>query len=72
MKRILMAILLLVVALPLAGLLTWMLMPIWNWVESSLGIESVGHSGPAGWCYYATLGLILVCGVGIAFWPRKE
>ena len=31
-----------------------LLLPLWRWVEGATGIESIGHSGPAGWCYLAT------------------
>jgi hypothetical protein len=40
-----------VVALPLSAVTTILLFPLWSWVEDSTGIESVGHSGPDGWCY---------------------
>jgi hypothetical protein len=40
-----------VVALPLSAVATIMLFPLWSWIEDSTGIESVGHSGPDGWCY---------------------
>ncbi len=41
-------------ALPPAVVATFILMPLWSWIEASAGIESVGHSGPATWCYVAT------------------
>jgi len=34
--------------------MTLLLMPLWSRIEASAGIESVGHSGPAAWCYVAT------------------
>jgi hypothetical protein len=39
---------------PPAVVLTWLLRPAWDWLESTTGIESLGHSGPADWCYGAT------------------
>jgi hypothetical protein len=33
---------------------TLMLLPLWRWLEAATGIESIGHSGPAAWCYAAT------------------
>jgi uncharacterized membrane protein len=47
-------ILCVLLALPLALILTFMLSPVWNWFEAVSGIESMGHSGPADWCYVAT------------------
>lgn len=41
-------------ALPPAVVATLVLMPLWSRIEVSAGIESVGHSGPATWCYVAT------------------
>lgn len=42
-----------VAALPVALAVTLMLYPVWSWLERTTGIESVGHSGPASWCYLA-------------------
>lgn len=39
--------------LPAGPVLTLLLFPWWSWVEAATGWESVGHSGPAGWCYVA-------------------
>ncbi len=40
--------------LPGTALLTLLLTPLWAWVESRTGIESLGHLGPADWCFVAT------------------
>ena len=50
------------VSMPLAIVLTLLLYPLWSWVESSTGFESVGHSGPAEWCY-VTVFALLIAGV---------
>lgn len=39
--------------LPAGPVLTLLLFPWWSWVEAATGRESLGHSGPAGWCYVA-------------------
>ena len=41
------------VAVPVALAVTLLLYPVWSWLERTTGIESVGHSGPASWCYLA-------------------
>lgn len=41
---------------PLSILLTILLAPLWRWLEGATGIESIGHSGPALWCYGAVFG----------------
>ncbi len=38
-------------AVPLSAIVTVVMFPFWSWVESSFGIESMSHSGPAGWCF---------------------
>ena len=54
---------LLAVCLPLAALLTIVLSPFWWWAESTFGVEALGHSGPAGWCYAAAyFGLVALFG----------
>ncbi len=50
-KSLLLAALLLLVPLPVAFVVTILLYPFWSWIEMSYGIESVGHSGPADWCF---------------------
>ena len=50
-RTILLSVIALVVAAPLSIVVTVVLFPFWSWLESSSGIESVGHSGPADWCY---------------------
>ena len=42
-----------VLTLAAALAVTLLLYPVWSWLERTTGIESVGHSGPAGWCYLA-------------------
>jgi hypothetical protein len=44
--------------MPPAFFLTIFLAPLWSWVESKYGIESIGHSGPADWCFYLIYGIL--------------
>ena len=53
------------VCLPAAFLLTFLLMPLWSWIEATYKIESVGHSGPADWCYWAVYALIAVASLSL-------
>lgn len=39
--------------LPAGPVLTLLLFPWWSWVEAATDWESMGHSGPASWCYVA-------------------
>ena len=40
-----------VLCLPAAILVTFVLSPLWSWIEARFGVESMGHSGPADWCF---------------------
>jgi len=56
-----------VIAAPLSILITILLFPLWSWLEAPTGIEAVGHSGPAEWCYAAVFLIIAMSGALIVF-----
>lgn len=64
------AILLLLLAFPIAVAATFMTNPFWKWFEDTTNIESYGHSGPAEWCYLAmyTLSVVLFT----VLWAKSE
>ena len=51
LRRVAFWVALTLVLAPVAVVLTVLLQPAWDWFESATGIESLGHSGPAEWCY---------------------
>ena len=57
MKRALQTLLwpvaIVVVCFPVSFVFTFLLTPLWSWMEATYGIESIGHSGPADWCFWA-------------------
>lgn len=56
---------LVLLGIPLAFVATLLLHPFWTWFEARTGIESMGHSGPAAWCFVAVyLSMLLACLVG--------
>ena len=57
----------LVISLPIAFLTTILLIPLWSWIEAKYGIESIGHSGPADWCY-ATVYTMFVLLSAVFLW----
>jgi hypothetical protein len=65
------AIAILLVAFPLTFITTFLLLPLWSWIEERYGIESVGHSGPADWCFYVILVLWITIAVVIAWKVRR-
>jgi hypothetical protein len=46
---------------------TVLLVPLWRWIEGDFGIEAIGHSGPAEWCFYLVFAILLAPGL-YAFW----
>lgn len=60
--------LILIVSLPAAVIGTLITFPFWNWFEGVTGIESMGHSGPAEWCFVFVYALC----VGVGFFATKE
>jgi len=58
----------LVLCVPLSAVTTLLLLPLWNALENHWQIESVGHSGPADWCFIVVYALwVAACG-GAAAW----
>jgi hypothetical protein len=43
-----------------ATIFTW---PFWGWFEATTGIESLGHSGPADWCFVVMYALCVAVGL---------
>jgi len=54
-------ILIFLISLPLAIFATIVLLPLWRWLEATFKIESIGHSGPAEWCYWTIYFIIVTC-----------
>ena len=56
-----------VLDVPVTFVLTIMLFPVWSAIERRWGIESVGHSGPAEWCFWAVFGCVVAISLGAYF-----
>ena len=69
-RRAAAAVLALALALPGAAVLTLVSWPLWSRFEARTGIESLGHSGPAGWCFVATY--LAVAGLALAWVLRPR
>ena len=70
-RTLMVSLALLVLCVPLAAVVTIVLLPVWSWLEARFAIESVGHSGPADWCYgvvYAGCVTVIASGV---LWGRR-
>lgn len=71
MKRTIIYVIGLLLALPVAFVVTFLLSPFWNWLEQVSGFESIGHSGPATWCFVAIY-LALLLAFLITYEMRKR
>ncbi|NNE48261.1 MAG: hypothetical protein HKN37_16535 [Rhodothermales bacterium] len=61
----------LLASVPLALAISLLLVPFWKWVEEQSGMESYGHSGPAGWCYAVSyLGSVVIL-AAVAYRARQ-
>lgn len=45
---------------PVTFVATIALLPLWSMIERRYGIESVGHSGPADWCFWTVFVIYLL------------
>ena len=58
LRTVIVAVSLVLVAVPVSVVVTLMLIPFWRWLEARTALESIGHSGPAEWCYLGVFVLI--------------
>ena len=49
---------------PVTFFATIALLPLWSMIERRYGVESVGHSGPADWCFWVVF--VIYLGVALA------
>src|SRR6185503_2986477 len=59
LRSILVVLAIVLACLPGAFIVTFLLYPFWSWFEATFDIESVGHSGPAEWCFVVVY--VLLC-----------
>lgn len=57
--------LIVLLGLPVTFFVTIALLPLWSAIERRYGIESVGHSGPADWCFWTVFVVYLAVTLGI-------
>ena len=70
-NKIFMLVIIILVNVPISIIITIVLIPFWSWFENSIGIESLGHSGPAEWCYAAIFFLLVGDNNSIISCPSK-
>ena len=70
MKKPLLSLGVLLLSLPLGVLLTLLLLPLWRWLEDAAGVEAIGHSGPAAWCYGAAIAVFALLGLALVWRSR--
>ena len=69
---ILLAALAAVAAIPASLIATVLLTPLWRLVEQRVGIEAIGHSGPAGWCFLAVYATTALAALAAAWTLVRE
>ena len=57
--------LIVLLGLPVTFFVTIALLPLWSAIERRYGIESVGHSGAADWCFWTVFVVYLAVTLGI-------
>lgn len=60
-----------IVTAPLSIVGTWLLLPLWRWLEAATGIESIGHSGPSEWCYATVFLVMLFAAMSLTMLRRR-
>ncbi len=70
LRAVLLVVVVLLISAPISILATFLLLPLWRWVEASSGFESIGHSGPAEWCYLAVFTLVALSSL-LALWALQ-
>ena len=71
-RELLIASSILLLCLPVAVLLTLMLLPLWPRIGAALGVTAVGPSGPAAWCFVLVYAVLAAIGsvVMLLWWWR--
>jgi len=70
-KLLIIIVVLIIICIPLALIITILSNPLFVWFEKTFSIESVGHSGPAEWCYI-TVYLLLISLSGLILFKIKN
>ena len=71
LQLILISITIIIIGLPISFLVTFLLTPLWSWLEKTSEIESLGHSGPSDWCFVAVY-LILIGSIEFVYLFNKK
>lgn len=70
-QRLAITVAILVLGVPFTFAATIALLPLWSMIEERYGIESVGHSGPADWCFWVVFGAYLLIAAIVAIRVRR-
>ena len=71
-RELLIASSILLLCVPVAVLLTLMLLPVWPRLGAALGVTAVGPAGPAAWCFVVVYVVLAAIGsvVMLLRWRR--
>ena len=62
----------LLVFFPISFMVTFIFHPFWSWIEETYGIESMGHSGPADWCFWLVYSVFVMLILIFWSWLRTQ
>ena len=71
-KALLTALAVVVAAVPATIVVTLLLYPLWSWIEATFGLESVGHSGPADWCFLLVFSMFVIGSLALLLRVRRR
>ena len=71
LRGVCIALVICLISAPIAIFVTIALIPLWSWIESTFKIESIGHSGPALWCYWVGY-IIILTGLSLVWWVIRS
>lgn len=61
-----------IIFVPASAIITFIIPSFWDWFEATTGIESIGHFGPAIWCFIAVYALLMFLFVTYQIFFRKD
>ena len=68
LKKTFVVMAVLLCALPVGAGVTFLLTPLWRWIEAEISLESIGHSGPAPWCFLVVYAFVVFAAMGGLIW----
>ena len=72
LKGIAIAIVILIAIAPIAVLISFLSVPMLDWIETHFAVEAIGHSGPAESVFIVVYGVLVVAATTIWSWRIRK